>query len=95
MLDNQEVVCYTPQVRFPETYSYWYALMREVAVLETGNFRGVCPIQKPGDRQTCPKLPPLQLVGYRIVLSCSDPGKYSARYFRFFKREGWKHPGTL
>ena len=34
---------------FHETYGYWYALMREVAVLETGNFRGVCPIYKPGE----------------------------------------------
>lgn len=55
---------------FHETYGYWYALMREVAALfEAGNFRGVCPIYKPGVRQTYPKLPPLQLVGYRIVLS--------------------------
>ena len=34
---------------FVKTYSYWYAMMREVAALfEAGNFRGVCPIYKPG-----------------------------------------------
>jgi len=27
-----------------------YAMMRKVAALEAGNFRGVCPIKKPGER---------------------------------------------
>ena len=29
-----------------------YARMREVAALEAGNFRGVCPILEPGERIT-------------------------------------------
>ena len=33
-------MCYDTKVR----YAYRYALMREVADLESGNFRGVCPI---------------------------------------------------
>ena len=31
----------------------WYALKREVAVCVTGNFRRVCPILKPGDKNKC------------------------------------------
>ena len=46
VLAIKNFVWYHTQVR----YAYRYAMMWEVAGLEPGNFHGVCPIYKPGER---------------------------------------------
>ena len=76
------------------TYWYWYAMMREVAALRGGEFpRSMSDLQT-GRLDNLSGAAPFAAPCYRIVFSCAHPENI-VKYFRFFKRSGWKHPGLL
>jgi len=70
-------------------------MMREVAVPETGNFRGVCPILKPGERN-------ISATGYgrslRLRHRLATRGFYAIPehiYVSVFKMGERETPGTV